>query len=174
MHEECREVSHLDGLIYVTTYSKVVSDVLKDIKYKYYFDVINSLSDIMADYLKVYKFDDITISFAPIHAVKLRSRGFDQSELLAKSIADKSNFDFMKLLYRNRQTLTQVGLSKVERESNLKGAFNLRDTLPYLPKSVMLIDDIFTTGSTLNECAKVLKEGGVGQVYGFVFAKSRT
>jgi competence protein ComFC len=150
--------------------------MIHDIKYNLCFDIIPTLSSIMAEYLKFYKFeDDFVLTSVPLHNSKKKVRGFNQAELLARGISDIRNIPYSELLIRSVKTKTQVGLKKSARESNLKGSFRVNNCLLESKqiRSVMVIDDVFTTGATLSECAKKLKESGVEKVYGFVLAKSR-
>jgi ComF family protein len=125
----------------------------------------------MAEYLKLFSFEkDIVLCDVPLHKHKMRVRGFNQSEILAKQIAKRKGLIFENLLNRRIDTVTQVGLTREERENNLREAFVVNNSVP---KNILIIDDVFTSGSTLNQCARVLKESGAEKVYGFVFAKSR-
>ncbi|RTZ96247.1 MAG: hypothetical protein DSY90_11345 [Deltaproteobacteria bacterium] len=108
----------------------------------------------------------------PLHSKKRRRRGFNQARLLVarwpeypaggkKSAPAEIRSD---LLCRVRYTASQTGLGRQEREQNLKGAFELKDGADLTGRSILLIDDVFTTGSTVTECAKVLRAGGAGRV----------
>lgn len=169
-HKECRESGYLDGLIYFTIYDSKIKEIVKDIKYNFYFDVLSELGEIMSEYLKLYHFSDVVLTDVPLHKRKFRSRGFNQSQLLAKTISKRTGLKYSKLLKRKQYTITQVGLTREERENNLREAFemNLKS-----PTKVVVVDDVYTTGTTLNQCAKILKQNGAIEVYGFVFAKSR-
>lgn len=103
----------------------------------------------------------------PLHNKKLRQRLFNQSALLAQEIARRSGKNYLaEGLIRSRNTTPQKGLSKKERLANISGAFevNKKFAKELTGKTVLLIDDIFTTGSTLNECAKMLKKAGATEV----------
>ncbi len=106
----------------------------------------------------------------PVSGKRKRSRGFNQAELLAGRLADRLGIPAIPLLKRVKNTKPQSGLSKKERKHNLQGAFawNAReaDRWEVLPGAVVLIDDIYTTGSTLTACAEVLRENGIKAVYG--------
>ncbi|MCJ7776381.1 MAG: ComF family protein [Desulfobulbaceae bacterium] len=101
----------------------------------------------------------------PLHAKRMRERGFNQSLLLARHVAKglKSDLDFLSLK-RVRYTLPQTRLAKKERQRNVRGAFQLRNRDAVKGKTILLVDDVVTTGNTLNECARVLKKGGSGKV----------
>lgn len=100
----------------------------------------------------------------PIHARKKRIRGFNQAELLAKAIGKGMDLPVRSdILYRNRWTEPQKGISGEERRHNLTKSIEIRQ-LPTDVRRVLLIDDIYTTGSTMEACARILKENGVEEV----------
>jgi len=101
----------------------------------------------------------------PLHANRLRERGFNQSELLATHLSAASSIPVWPALVRTRDTLHQVDLAADEREANVRGAFAARDGTLMRPSSVILIDDVFTTGATMAECARTLQARGVTSVY---------
>lgn len=102
----------------------------------------------------------------PIHPSRRRSRGFNQAELLARRIGRQLGIPVCpKGLKRVKKTLPQKELNQAERLKNLRQAF-VPGRLPYGVKTVLLIDDIYTTGSTLEACARALKSMGVEKVYG--------
>ncbi|MFH2011812.1 MAG: ComF family protein [Pseudomonadota bacterium] len=95
----------------------------------------------------------------PLHFKRLRERGFNQALSLAKYIGKKHGIpiDYMSLK-RIKWESPQINLSKKEREENVKGVFFLRDKNRLKDKSILLIDDVYTSGATVNECAKVLRK----------------
>lgn len=101
----------------------------------------------------------------PLHKRRLRQRGFNQAVLLGDVLARQWQIPMNRsLLQRIRWTEPQVSLSAVERHANVKGAFAVKNEKFLDGKCVLLLDDVFTTGCTLNECAKVLKLSGVSRV----------
>ncbi len=101
----------------------------------------------------------------PIHPSRRRKRGFNQAELLARRLSEKSGILMdSRLLLRTKRTHTQKDLSSQERLANLKDAFFIRKgKFPY--KNIILVDDIYTTGSTVDAAARILKENGAHKVY---------
>jgi len=98
----------------------------------------------------------------PLHPRRLRWRGFNQAILLARTF---SNLPLGRdVLVRRRPTLPQVKLSLQERQANVKGAFEVPQPAAVQGKSVLLLDDVYTTGATVKECARVLKRAGAVQV----------
>jgi len=120
----------------------------------------------------------VTVIPVPLHSLRRRERGFNQSEIFAKIILNKIKKDGVDAhikntkFVRSRQTRQQAKLSKMEREENIKGAFVWQDMLLRAPENIIIVDDIYTTGSTMQECAKVLKDSGAKKVYGFALAKA--
>jgi len=108
----------------------------------------------------------------PLEKRRLKWRGFNQAEELAKELSK-----FLKIpmvgncLLKIKNTFPQVELSEEEREKNVLGAFLVKNKNGIKGKKILLVDDIFTTGSTLKECARVLKESGAREVVGVVIAR---
>lgn len=109
----------------------------------------------------------------PLHAHRLRERGFNQSLLLAKVVSSdlKTSLDYLSLI-RKRDTRSQTGLGGKERRSNVANAFSVTSAAIFKGKKVLLIDDVLTTGCTLNECARTLKKSGALEVLCFALART--
>jgi competence protein ComFC len=109
----------------------------------------------------------------PLHKAKLAKRGYNQSLLLARSWQKtlKKKLLFNDLL-RSVDTPSQTGLSRAKRAHNLKGAFITKRPLIFKNKNVLLVDDVHTTGATLNEASKTLKEAGAKKVFASTLAIS--
>ncbi len=109
----------------------------------------------------------------PLHRSRLHYRGFNQALLLARGVADRFSLPLCyDNLYRSRPTRPQVELSGMDRVRNVAGAFGLFRPLQVAGKSVLLVDDVFTTGATMNECARVLKEAGATEVKALTLARA--
>ncbi|MBO5351928.1 MAG: ComF family protein [Lachnospiraceae bacterium] len=102
----------------------------------------------------------------PLHPSKQRSRGFNQAELLAAVLGQEAGLPVRRLLKKTRKTRDQKSLGRMERRKNLRNAFavDLEELGENIPKSVLLVDDVSTTGSTLTACAFALRKQGVKQV----------
>jgi ComF family protein len=111
----------------------------------------------------------------PLHPKRLRERGFNQSLLLAGEVASAlgADLDFSSLK-RIKYTQPQTGLGSDERKKNVRGAFGVSDRQAVRRRAVLLVDDVATTGSTLNECARTLKRAGAGEVLCLVLARTST
>ena len=118
--------------------------------------------------------DDCLIMMpVPLHPKRLRERGFNQSLLLARYMASMmvAELDFLSLR-RIRYTRPQTGLKSNERRKNVRRAFELKDRQTVKGRTIVLVDDVATTGNTLNECARVLKRAGCDKVFCLVLART--
>ena len=102
----------------------------------------------------------------PLHKKREKQRGFNQSKLIADALSELTSIPTnATCLQRKIETETQTGKSKEERHANIVGAFNVTNKEVIKGKNIVLIDDVFTTGATTNECARVLKKAGANKVY---------
>ena len=101
----------------------------------------------------------------PLHRARQRERGFNQSRLLARHLSRWTQVPLMdRVLVRSRSTEAQAGLSRKQRRRNIQGAFRVADRGSIRERAVLLVDDVFTTGATLNECARMLRKQGAQRV----------
>lgn len=108
----------------------------------------------------------------PLHPGRLKERGFNQSLLIARELTRLTGFQLeFRRLKRARDTDQQVGLKAVERKRNVSGAFTLTDAAMFGGKKTLLVDDVVTTGATLNECARVLRGAGA-EVFAVTVARA--
>lgn len=108
----------------------------------------------------------------PLHPTRKRERGFNQAELLAELLCARSSLTMRPVLERIRYTTTQTVFDRAERMENLRDAFRLRKKTDVRGLRVLLIDDVLTTGSTLSECARVLKQAGAISVHAATAARA--
>jgi len=150
----------------IFVYEKIIAGLIHRLKYSAdmtgleTFQHLSRQSSISAD-LSIPDF----ILPVPLHIKRLRQRGFNQALLLTKKLfpkeKEKIKYD---ILLRQTNTRTQTGLSGRERRKNLKNAFIVKRSSEITGKNILIIDDVFTTGSTINECAKALKTAGCKRV----------
>lgn len=146
-------------------------DPLKEIVHQFKYRAHPSLATPLAGLLfsayssHLREFSSDILAPVPLHKSRERERGFNQSLLLAKGFSRLAHIPLRPhLLARTRATQTQAGLSRRARRLNLAGAFALSQKGEVSGKVVLLIDDVFTTGATLNECARLLKANGARRV----------
>ncbi|MBI4367835.1 MAG: ComF family protein [Candidatus Omnitrophica bacterium] len=111
----------------------------------------------------------------PLDRSRERNRGFNQAAVIAQRLVrihSASGFRMVKILKKKKRTLPQSQLRRQDRLNNLAGAFGIRKQGMARNKRILLVDDIFTTGSTMNECAKILKEDGAERVDFLAVARS--
>lgn len=144
----------------------VVKELLHNFKYNTQYACGDILAEMLFQRLKPCAFPkDLIVIPVPLHKNKLKKRGFNQSEILARAVSGKLNLHGGTAMRRVIETKTQVGLTREQRMVNMHEAFVCSDPELIQGKSVLLIDDVVTTGSTLNECAKVLKSAGAKAIY---------
>lgn len=165
---------YFDYLFSALKYENIVRE--KIIKYKFNEKsyLYKTFTKIIIKNKKIYRFlklYDIIIS-VPMHKLKKSVRGYNQSELIAKEIAKQMELEFEKdILVKKRNTEVQSTLTKTQRMKNVKGAFLITDVTKIRGKKIILVDDIYTTGSTVNECSKILKQAGVKEICVVTIAK---
>lgn len=109
----------------------------------------------------------------PLHLTRLRWRGFNQAQLLARPLSRSTGVPIdTHALDRIRPTRAQVGLHEHERRANVRGAFRVYDRARVANRRILLVDDVYTTGATVNECARVLRNAGANSVDVLVLARA--
>ena len=111
--------------------------------------------------------DSILVVPVPLHRSKRRQRGFNQAELIARAALKRNTFPFemgADVLERTRPTVSQIGLTRPQRVENIRGAFRVRHPSRVSGRSVLLVDDVLTTGTTVSECARILRKAGAARV----------
>jgi ComF family protein len=108
----------------------------------------------------------------PLHPARERERGFNQAGLLAELLSAHMSIQQLSILQRIRYTTTQTAFDRAERMENLRNAFRLRKNADVRGLRVLLVDDVLTTGSTLSECARILKSAGASSVHAATAARA--
>lgn len=179
-HPVCRGKYTPDGVFSSLVYKGVVKKLVYKFKYNPNLtDLKSVLGDLFYEGLiqkeAFYKLSgqESVLVPIPLYKGKRRKRGYNQSYILAKGLSKRLNIEVIDCLERIRDTKTQVGLKKEEREGNIKGAFTVKkEHAPKVSgfKQVFLVDDVVTSGATIKEAAKVLKKAGVVKVFGITLA----
>lgn len=158
----------------VFKYEGVIRKAIISLKYKFAYDVTQELVEKILERIKNddLRFKNITLVPIPLYRQRLNWRGFNQSELIGEKLAKAMNWKYIpNLLIRNKNSIPQVGLKGSARRNNLSGVFSINSN--YLDRylSILLFDDVYTTGSTINEARKVLNEAGFKKVYSLTIAR---
>lgn len=108
----------------------------------------------------------------PISKSRLKQRGYNQTELIAKDISRKTKIDYIKnVLYKKQNNVPQSSLNREQRQMNAKGMYEIKNQDLIYNKSILIFDDIYTTGSTVNECSKVLMKAKPKEIGVITIAK---
>ncbi len=172
-HPSCLNNNHPDRLLSAFSYyNRVIADMVITGKYYFVPEVFAILGALTAEYLlQQNNFTDFVVCAVPLHPRRQRWRGFNQSEVAAKVIAQGLRLPYYPLLQRTKNTQTQKNLDAQGRKSNIKSAFRTPPYFKHIPKKVLLIDDVSTTGQTLLEASRALKQAGVQIVWCISIAK---
>jgi ComF family protein len=157
------------GVLHVYKYQGPVRELLRRYKYDDRPRSAFFAAQEMYEFMEKEGIEADIVSFVPVHKNRKKDRGYDQSEMLAVNLAALCGGRFAALLERTRDTAPQYRLSADARKKNVGGAFSVVPGSDYAGARILLIDDIYTTGSTMSECAKAL--AGKAEVIPFVFAK---
>ena len=180
----CKNLCPLDGAFSFFEYNEksIMAKLITDFKYNYTRDILSlweiiiekNLSDIINLTRENKEWSIIPV---PLYKKRERARGYNQSELIAEIIAEKLSietgnkiFVLKNKLIRHKSTAQQAKLNKLERAENVFGAFDWRGDKSL--KNIFLVDDVFTTGATLFECAKALKQNGAKKIWAITLART--
>jgi ComF family protein len=151
----------------------VVQEAVHGLKYRGRRVLAGPLGDLLADYLHSLSWPAAAIAPVPLHGERQRARGYNQSALLARELAGRTGWPLLeKGLVRWRNTRPQVGLDGAARQDNVRGAFRWEGVQPP-PAQVLLLDDVYTTGATMEACAVALRQAGAVEVRGLALARPR-
>ena len=154
--------------LFVFEKDKEIQSYIHSIKYNKRFLNAKFLGRIMGEKLstKIKKWEVDYLVPVPLHQLRIAERGFNQSGYIAVGISKVIGIKVGNgILKRIKHTETQTNLSLPEREKNISGAFKIRRERSIKNKSILLVDDVITTGATIRECGKVLLEAGAKKIY---------
>lgn len=178
-HPNCVSKYTIDGAFSSVEYKGVIKKLVYSFKYKPY---VSDLQKIIASLLTegliqneyfygvLQKYPDIAIVPIPLHSSKLKSRGYNQSEILACLLGKQLNVSVQNMLTRGKKTTPQFGLKREERFKNMEEAFEIKAVQAVRDKTILLVDDVLTTGATLSAAARILKKSGAKKVFGITLA----
>lgn len=182
-HSICKRRFGLDGLWSLGIYRDCLRQAIKQLKYGRAKELAEVLVNITLEYwarfqpfvldqIKVSRGEGWTVVPVPLHWWRENSRGFNQSSLFGQTLSKSLSLAYCDALKRIRYTKSQVKLKGYDRHQNIKNAFEISKpyTLNPIPY-VLLIDDVWTTGSTLRECCYVLKRAGAKKVWAITLAR---
>lgn len=165
-------VPGIDRLLYLGSYDR--SPLLKRVVQELKYHAGKVLAAPLAESLAMHFHRAITPGIlipVPLHPARERSRGFNQSQLLAAGIARLVNSQVVGAVVRTKNTLPQVTLNESERFRNVRNAFALNTRLEVLPEYGIIVDDVFTTGATISEVGCILRAAGMKRIIALTIAK---
>ena len=151
-------------------YSGEWKDFIHKVKYKGQPYLLTHIRRFIVDWVIQYLPPPDCIIPVPLHHSRFVQRGFNQAEVLASILSRQLGIRYKEALCRNRDTIPQTSLGRHKRQNNVKGAFTVKKDVELRRQIIWLVDDVITTGTTLDECAQVLKEHGVTNIYGICMA----
>lgn len=168
----CQEKTSLDGIIAAVKFSNTVAEkVIHELKYNYIEELAEQLANLLIrriiekDFLGQLQ-NQILIP-VPLHKKRFLERGFNQSQLLAEYLQKKFACNVQtNIVKRKKKTQQQAKLKREKRFDNVSGAFELLDEQKIKGQKIFILDDVITSGATINEIAKLLKNHGADKVYG--------
>ena len=176
-HKRCKTHYSLDGLVSSFTYKGVIKKAIHRYKYRPY---IEGLTSQFTQFLTVsiksnkqlstfLKTKPVIVSI-PLHWYRKQIRGYNQAEKLGLHLSKQLKLEYKDILVRTKYTKPQSDLSRRERQKNIEGVFSVKHRLT-TPKHILLIDDVWTTGATIKQAGKLLRENGVKQVWALTLAR---
>ena len=166
---------HFDAAVAAYRGRGIVREIIHEFKYARQIHLRHLVAHWLRAALNDERLRDISFDLivpVPLHPARQRERGFNQASLLAESLSAETSMPCRPVLQRIRYTTTQTALDRSERMENLHNAFRLRKNEDVRRFRVLLIDDVLTTGSTLSECARVLKRAGAISVHAATAARA--
>ena len=164
-----------DKVITIFRYNDIVKKIIGDLKYRDQTFIAKKLAKLLSNKIKLELDNADIITIVPPHKKRLSKRKFNQAALLAKAVIyKKSPILYLDLLLRKKNSESQVKLTKKQREKNLQNIFIVKEKYRNLisGKKILIIDDVTTTGATIENCAKVLKKFGAKEVVITTIAKT--
>jgi ComF family protein len=180
-HERCSTKYGLDGLVAVWEYEGVVKNFVYKIKKEKVTDAVPffaemSLNAMLKDSNRFSSFFNFLakknpcMTFVPMSSKEEKKQGFNHSELIARELGRLLGIKVFPLLQKEKEA-DSPGLDKEERLKRVKGAFSAINGIK-IPENVILVDDFWVSGATMQECCRILKEAGAKTIWGLVFARA--
>jgi len=169
----CRPKYSITGIIIACHYGEPIKGAIKLLKYEKAFAVSDELLELFIKRLKDHlPQGNKVVTFIPLHPSRQAERGYNQAQILAEKISKALNISCFEFLKKIKATKPQIKLKRKYRLENLKGVFELTGNPSEIKnKTILLVDDVSTTGATLNEAGKTLRVAGAKNIWGIVLAK---
>lgn len=179
-HGKCRQKYGVDGTLSIFRYNNFIKRLIKTFKYRLIKSVWREIS-LSIDPEEIFKINffkkqglknNLSLQPIPLTQNKYRQRGFNQAQIISEFFQTFLRLPIVDCLQRIKETKPQAQIkTDEERKENLKNAFCIKDEETVTKKNFILVDDLWTTGSTILEASLVLKKAGAKKVYGLTLAK---
>lgn len=171
---ESQGLKHIKSCVSPLFYENLVRDSLHRFKFGQRTGYAGIYAGFMVKCIDEKQISCDIICWVPVSRQRLRRRGYDQSELLARELSRRLEIPCLRLLVKQRHTQAQSRIKNANRRrENVRNAYRCGDSLSVRGRKILLVDDIVTTGATLSECAKMLKEAGASEVSAVTVARKR-
>ena len=168
----------LNGLYFAVPYqNSLVQKLIRLFKYNPFIkELSGTLASLIINHFQLLDnppdFSEFLLVFIPLEKRKLKQRGFNQAEEIAKELSKSLEIPLVSdCLLKIKANFPQVRLSGKEREENIKGVFSIKNIEKIRGRKILLVDDVYTTGSTMEEGARVLKTAGAKEIWGVAVAR---
>ena len=178
-HEICSSQNLKDLYCALDYRNPLLKNLIQKFKYEPFVKELSpTLSSLIIEHLQLLdnkpSFKDFTIIPVPLEKRKLKGRGFNQAEEISKELSSFLAIPLIpNCLIKTKETIPQVELTTETRKENIKETFSYQHPELVKEKKILLVDDVYTTGSTMEEAARVLREAGAKEIIGIVIARAR-
>lgn len=160
-----KEYNAIDEIRAGYYYDEAMQKIIHHLKYENGTSLAGRLGEKLGALISEHRLQADILTSVPLNRTRLRERGYNQAELIGRAVEKLSGIMYDDLIIRKRAIVSQTKMASAEaRIENVKEAFELDASKDVCGKTIILIDDLITTGATANACAKTLKEGGAGRV----------
>lgn len=162
----------LDDGVWLFKYEEPITELMYSMKFKHHKSIAKLFAEYCINAINLQKWQFDCITYIPVSKERLWKRGFNQSEVIARYISKINNKNLIKLFYIKNEKVAQKKLSSNDRFINTYQKFDIfpDSYMNINNKSFLIVDDVYTTGATINECARMLKMHGANQVYACIIA----
>ncbi|MGC8637952.1 MAG: ComF family protein [Athalassotoga sp.] len=166
---------NFDKFFYFSIYEGKIKEMIRSYKYGGSISLYRYFVDIFDELFDNFPPPDSVITTVPITFNSFKIKGFDHMKKIGRSLSKKRGIQFLDLIEVVRQKKQQVNSTFEERKTLVKGKYGVKiHELYKTDGKIAILDDVFTTGATVNECARVLKEAGARSVYVYAIAKAKS
>ena len=169
---EIKRVHQQEEIMAYGYYGGVLKKLILNLKYHKSFIAGKVLADLLCQIIIEKELSIDCICYVPISKDSLKKRGFNQCSVLAKNISSILDIPVIDCLVKVKETKEQKLLGKEERMKNILDAFEIKNKEKLFKKNILLIDDVYTTGATINECKKNIEKCNINKIYLLTIAKS--